>query len=181
MAFAVKFELRGVREALQKLSGLRESMQRRILRKGVRAACQIGARIGKSHVPRETGLLRKSLGYKIAKAKSGAPRALGIIGPRNGWKRDGRNPVKYAHLIELGTKPHSIAPKNKKRLSFTASNGRRVLAKTVQHPGVRPTRFLLKIQMRSQGAMSSALRSKITSELLKQAAKARPSEVDDGQ
>lgn len=181
MAVAVRFELRGVQECLQKLSGLKNSVQRRILRKAVRAACVVGARGGKRYVPRETGLLRKSLKYKVAKAKPGVFRALGIVGPES-KKVNGRNAAKYAHLLEGGTKPHMI--QGNPLLAFDVKRRRRwnkIVATKVNHPGTKPTRFMQKIQVTGQHSMSMAFRGKMNAELLKEAAKARPSEVDDGQ
>ncbi len=175
---AATVKLEGVEECVQKLHGLRQSMQRRIIRAGTRSACQVGARHGKSGVPRRKGLLRKSLGWKLAKARAGSMKAVGVVGARKGFKRDGSDPTKYAHLVDQGVKPHPIAAK-KTRLAF-AAGGRTVVVPTVQHPGIQGRHFMRRIYQSGLGAMSSAFRDKVESELHKQAAKAKPSEVDDG-
>lgn len=45
----------------------------------------------------------------------------------------------HAHLVEFGTKAHTITPKNKKFLMF--GNLFKRFAKKVQHPGSRPIPF----------------------------------------
>lgn len=42
--------------------------------------------------------------------------------------------LEYAEYVELGVKPHTIKPLNKKALSFIW-NGQRVFFKSVEHPG----------------------------------------------
>lgn len=50
-------------------------------------------------------------------------------------------PDARAVWMELGTRPHTIVPVNKKALSFVV-NGRRVVTHKVRHPGTRPYRYL---------------------------------------
>lgn len=202
MAYGITVRLHGVQECLQKLQGIKRSVQRRILRKAVKAACTVVAKRGRSQVPRgPSGLLRKSLGFKLLKAKPGIFKAAGMVGPRaRKFRRmvQGRgivDPVKYAHLVEEGTKPHRITATTKP-LAFKAfgqkrtllpnlqtQRGRRaqkVIAQSVQHPGSRPQRFLQRIQVTGQSGMATAFRGTVQTELHREAAKAKPSEVDDG-
>ena len=55
------------------------------------------------------------------------------------------NNTDYALAVEFGTPPHTIRPKTKKALAFTLtlSNGqvKRVIVKSVQHPGTPPQPF----------------------------------------
>jgi hypothetical protein len=190
---SVTFELQGVQRCLSKLQGLRHSVQRRIIRKGVRAACMVAAK-RKSQVPRgKSGLLRKALGYKLAKSRGFT--ATGVVGPRRGFKRwvagaGMVDPVRYAHLAEGGTRAHvikssaalpfSVSPvQSVKRLAFVAG-GRTVVVPVVNHPGTQAQRWLQKIQVTGQSSMATAFAGKVQSELLREAAKAKPSEVDDG-
>jgi HK97 gp10 family phage protein len=100
-------------------------MQNKILRKAVGDASKIVLKTAKQKVPKgETGLLKKSLGRKISVNRR-TGRVVAIVGPRTGYKstKKGKkitklgeqfkaaevNPVRYAHLVEKGTK-HS-APK----------------------------------------------------------------------
>lgn len=195
---SLAIQVQGVDRCLQKLKDLSKSVQRRIIRKGLRSALMVATRRGKSQVPRgPQGLLRKSLGYKIFKQKAGVFTAGGMIGPRTGFSRtvDHRkvDPVKYGHLVEGGTQAHRIVALQGKALAFRTKavkrdvlagvKGRRassVYVDSVNHPGSRPQRFLQKIQVTSQSGMASAFRGKVLSELMREAAKAKPSEVDDG-
>lgn len=200
MAFAIKSELQGLETCLGKLRALPRSFQRRILRKGVRSSCQAGAKNGRGQVPRgKHGLLRKALGNKVFKHKAGSFTAAGMVGIRSkpSFRRviDGQphDPSNYAHLVEGGTRTHIIMARAKKALAFkgggrTANKlqgikGRRarsIVVQSVQHPGSRPQRFLQKIRVTGQHAMSNAFRRTVETELHREAAKARPSEVDDG-
>lgn len=181
----VTVKLMGVEAALQKLQAVNRSVGRRIIRKCVRASVQVAAKRGKSDVPKGLhGLLKKSLGWKLLKQRAGIFKAAGLVGPRtkvflrviNGKRID---PGKYGHLVEGGTKPHAILPKTKTRLAFR-SGGRLRVVKSVRHPGARRTGFLGRIQVVNTHGMSRAFRDTCTRELAIQAAKAKPSEVDDG-
>lgn len=56
--------------------------------------------------------------------------------------------VNYATFVEYGTRPHPIAPKNKKALRWVGANGRFVFAKKVpRHPGYKGDPFLHKAAM----------------------------------
>ncbi len=49
--------------------------------------------------------------------------------------------VRYALLHHDGSRPHAIAAKPGRMLSFS-SNGKRVMARMVLHPGTKPNRYL---------------------------------------
>lgn len=51
--------------------------------------------------------------------------------------------AKHASFLEDGTRPHVIKARRAPRLSFVA-NGVRVFAKSVKHPGQRPTKWFSK-------------------------------------
>jgi hypothetical protein len=48
----------------------------------------------------------------------------------------------YAQFVEQGTRPHKITARNKKALAFTASDGTKVVVKSVNHPGTKARPFL---------------------------------------
>jgi HK97 gp10 family phage protein len=50
--------------------------------------------------------------------------------------------VKYGKYVEFGTSPHKITPRSKKALAFT-KNGKKVVVKSVMHPGSKAKPFLL--------------------------------------
>jgi HK97 gp10 family phage protein len=95
----------------RKLERLETKSQKKIVRPAVNAALTPINKAAKRKASVETGLLKKSIGKKVKTYRSGT--VWGGVGPRTGFKtqmEDGRfrNPVKYAHLVELGTR-HSPA------------------------------------------------------------------------
>ena len=90
------------------LTNLKARVVRRLLKQAVVAAGRVVAKEVKQHTPVDTGLLRKSIRVKGIVYPSGT--AVAVIGPRKGFgkevERDGKtmyaDPVKYAHLVELG-------------------------------------------------------------------------------
>jgi HK97 gp10 family phage protein len=59
----------------------------------------------RARVQKETGVLKRSIGVKSSKSKRRSAHYV-VIGPRKEFLERGRRPVKYAHLVEGGTKPH---------------------------------------------------------------------------
>jgi hypothetical protein len=104
--------------------------------------------------PKESGLLKKSIGQVVRTYRNGGL-TIAFIGPRRGFRqvvmrkkpfgaeltltpgeadtaRDYpvmSDPVKYAHLVEYGTEPHNIT-----------SSGKAGLGKG--HPGTKPQPFM---------------------------------------
>lgn len=67
------------------------------------------------------------------------------------------NPLPYGEVVEKGSKPHIIRPRNKKALAFVpgaagagltygaqVGYGERIVVKEVHHPGTKPTNFVQK-------------------------------------
>ena len=137
MPFAIKGELQGLQGVLAALDRLKQGARNRILRKALPAAGKPMTKDAKTLAPRESGLLRKSIGAVTRTDKSGF--VLVIIGPRVGFKQQVklkkgrifrqrgartvwipkpspeqlsmmRNPIKYAHLVELGTRYRRAKP-----------------------------------------------------------------------
>lgn len=109
---------------------LPKRLQNKILKKAVNDGCKLIRKTARQKVAvGETGLLKKSIGTKIV-VKRSTGRVIGIVGPRTGYKSKkvkgqrkkvrtitklgeefkaaGVDPVRYAHLVEKGTK-HSAA------------------------------------------------------------------------
>lgn len=104
MAFEVQGEIEGLDLLLFNLQSLRASKSRQVSRRALASASSVPLKAAKRQVTKETGQLKKSLGKKAPKTyQSGV--IVVVIGPREGFKDPdtGRNPVKYAHLVELGT------------------------------------------------------------------------------
>lgn len=96
-----------------------------------RYLAQLGLRLSalaKTQVGVDTGQLRRSINYKVARDGRG----LGVtVGSNN----------RIALLHHQGARPHVIYPRRAKVLRFY-SRGRIVYAQVVNHPGTRPNRYL---------------------------------------
>lgn len=117
MAFAIKARLEGVETALAALGEVARTVRNKVLRKAVNAASRLVLDAARALVPKDTGMLRKSLGVRIQTYR-GSGKVVAVIGPRTGYtrtrsgtqqtalgrkiKETGRNPSKYAHLVEYG-------------------------------------------------------------------------------
>ena len=114
MAFKIRAKIDGLDDVTQRLKNMDKAVRKKALRKACGVAGTIILKSAKSKARKDTGLLRRSLGKKVKVYSSGV--GVAVIGPRLGFrqtvKRQGReliaNPVKYAHLVELGTR-HSPA------------------------------------------------------------------------
>lgn len=120
-------QLSGLEDVKRRLESIHTAMRKQILRKATTAGGQILAKEVKQRAPKETGLLRKSIGYKV-RSYNGGERFLAVVGPRSmkeavvslggvtalarskkgkalaaaGGEQGYRNSVRYAHLQELG-------------------------------------------------------------------------------
>lgn len=137
------------------LRAIPDAIQRRAFRAAVTKGSQVVNRVAKRLVPVESGLLKKSIGYKIKSfinKQNGTIGYYGVIGPRTaGFKmavprtkgrrvKPGRpgnmvmsNPSKYAHLVALGVRPHQVPVTGKK------GDSRRTMA---THPGHKGVHFM---------------------------------------
>ncbi|CAM5769799.1 hypothetical protein [Bosea minatitlanensis] len=78
-----------------------------------------------------TGKLRRAMGTGEKDRNTTA------AGPRKGMDH-----TNVAHLVEFGTLAHPIVAKNAPNLVFTAKDGRKVVTKSVSHPGAKPYPFM---------------------------------------
>jgi hypothetical protein len=92
--FKAKFDL-----DLSKLKTLKDNVQKKILKKAVRAGIKPLLTDLRSKVPMSTGSLKKSLASKVDSVK-GETTTYGVVGPRSKWKKvvKGRMfwPARYA-------------------------------------------------------------------------------------
>lgn len=157
----------GLKPLLVTLDRVKKGAKNKVLRRAVRKSSSIVLKAAKVKCPqridasgyrkenKSRGLLRKSLGIKIATY----PKAVvGIIGPRRGFKtqigviRSGPNagkpifedPANIAHLVEFGTRPHSLAKGDKllTTVSGKAKKGEQQTAGAIMHPGSKPNSFM---------------------------------------
>lgn len=143
MAFAIKAHIEGIEELQNKLRALAPASQRRVLRPALQKEGTRVLQRARQNVPIQTKLLRRSLGQKTQTYTNGG--VIVVVGPRRGFRQviagKPRNPSKYAHLVEFGARPHSIA---------TRLGGRKVYGRkkrnytTVMHPGAKAQKPLTK-------------------------------------
>lgn len=127
----VRVELRGMADVLRRLQELGRTKAGRILRRALDAATKPILAAARQLVPVESGALRKSLGRRV-KTYRGSGVVAVIIGPRRGQKREVertpkgrlrvvprkratgaggyRNPTRYAHLVERGSRRSKAEP-----------------------------------------------------------------------
>lgn len=132
MKIAVKVE--GQEAILKRLENVQSAVRNKLLRRAVNAATLAPYKAAKANAKtvsnqaaandlvaqanKSTGTLAKSMGRKVKiYRQSGA--AVGIVGPRKGFARTVRlktgrevymDPVKYAHLVEFGTRRSRAKP-----------------------------------------------------------------------
>lgn len=122
MSFKIQGTVDGMQEAINSLNGVAEKLQKKLAKKAVGEANKHLLRRAKQLVPRDTGLLKKSLGRKV-KVERNSGVVVGVVGPRAGFGRQvtrvaGRknpkteyaDPLKYAHRVELGTRRAGAKP-----------------------------------------------------------------------
>ena len=178
----IKLELLGDKDIDRMLRGWSPVVQRRITRPGITKVSRMVAKQAKKSAPKKSGVLKASIGQVVRTYKSGV--VVGIVGPRKGYARAvhrstgvvvtrknveqfhgsrGRivkqDPVKYAHLVESGTAPHSLGKGSRIVKSVMVGavvdvrkSGRRYRRKLYEksageqtgrrHPGTKGTHFL---------------------------------------
>lgn len=156
------------RASLGKLIADLEALPKRYIRPAlkhsVKAASEETRKIARVLAPKGKGNLRRSLIVRQVPAKGRNGTITAVVGPRYKYYADGSNPGKYGHLVERGTVPHKIFPKNKKvlmwkgktagqKVSFDPARGVTVtptgrmkrftaFALHVNHPGSRDRNYL---------------------------------------
>jgi HK97 gp10 family phage protein len=102
----------GLNAIKRKLEELPAQLRRKAYRSALSSGARVIAKAAKRKVGKgESGMLKKSIGIKYLPATTRS-QALGLVGPKrgNGGIYNGklRNPTRYAHLVEKGTR-HSAA------------------------------------------------------------------------
>lgn len=105
-----------VRQVQVALEGVKVGVQNTVLRAAIRKACGPLAKAAKQNAPTRkrrakdgpTGLLKKSIGFRVVRTKRGV--IVGLVGSRRRFMgyagKKKRVPANYAHLVEFG---HRIA------------------------------------------------------------------------
>lgn len=110
-----------------------------IARKAVRAGAAPIVKVLRRNVPIDKRVMRRNITQKVKSYRGGAS-TVAIVGARN--KKDektGRNPAKYLHLAERGTRPHVIYGP----VSFRLPGGDLIGGTNISHPGSRGHGFMV--------------------------------------
>jgi HK97 gp10 family phage protein len=108
------YKIQGIDEIRRSLERLTPDLQRRAYRSALTSGSRVIAKNAKRKLGKgESGLLKKSIGMKYLPATARS-QAMGIIGPRRGmggvYNGQRRNPTRYAHLVENGTRNMAAKP-----------------------------------------------------------------------
>lgn len=166
MSGLLSMKLEGVDEAAKRLDSADRKIRKRVVRKAVRAGAAPYVKAVKRDAPVDTRELKKSLTQKVKSYRSGAT-IVSVVGARNRRSPSGRNPAKYLHLVEGGTRPHVIRTRTAAALSL----GRNAFVKEVRHPGTKATRFMATTATSRRSEMVNAFSSKMKEETERELAK----------
>ncbi len=139
----------GLKEAVAALDALEKSVRKKLLRKAAVAGGKIVMTDYKNAVRRREGggLLARSIGHKT---KAYQDTVSDIVGARVGiegtYKGVKEVPVNIAHLVELGTRPHSLARDAKLARRGKADAGQESGAR---HPGAKAYPALIPARTRN--------------------------------
>lgn len=142
---------RALRELARYVSTPLNAASRFALQPALKAA---KAKVGSIPFDDSTGALQASLTIK-KKARSSKLNPVHQVGPDSAFRKGGRRPVSYAHLVEFGTAPH-YQPK-----------------RGVMHPGAKPTPFLTPAFHETKTEVVKRFGQKIGPEMEKRAARLR--------
>lgn len=106
----MSMQLEGGKELEKQLLRLDGKVRRKGIRQAARAGAKVVRQTARSLVPVVTGTLRKSLKTAL-RSRAAQGLALAVTGPdKKTQGEDGRRPIKYAHLVEYGTKRTKAQP-----------------------------------------------------------------------
>lgn len=133
----------------KKLRTLGDKVQRRVTRKAVNAAATPVLKAARAKAPKQSGLLKKAMGKKVATNKKTGD-IVGIVGARKQiegeYQGEKRKPSRYSHLVEKG---------------FIDSSGK----------FVPPSPFLFPALDETEGQALDILRDKFAEGVIREAAK----------
>lgn len=152
---ALKLDKRDLAQLDRSLRLLGKNVYDKQVGQAANAAMKLMVSAARRHVPIRHGVLKKSLGTRVKRYRRNRVVYVGMgpQGTKTGVKyfvahRTGLeyvNPVNYAHLVEFGTRPHSMTrgarlPRVGARAGTAAARGRE--EGPVVHPGARPQPFM---------------------------------------
>lgn len=132
--------IQGVDKIIRRMAVLPLNVEKRVVSGAVRKSLATVSKEAKrrGRKQKRSGLLAKSLGVKV-KAYPRKGVTVGLVGPRKGYKdtRTGEIPAYIAHLVEGGTKKHTVTTKggglaNTKDVAFGFQATEQFFGKSVQ-------------------------------------------------
>jgi HK97 gp10 family phage protein len=126
-------QLTGFRELRTALRRLPAEMEDKVLTDAVEAGGKIVERSAKANVTRETGALANAIRLVVTKGRRGSKSAKSRVGVDKKYRKGGRRPVRYAHLVEFGHYAAGgkfVPPKPFLRRAINTNKGRLVSAMT---------------------------------------------------
>ena len=168
------FNLKELEQTLEQLSAevglstFSKANQNSILRKAITTVSQFLAKAIKPGIPRETGNLKKSIGYKVRTYRQSSI-TFAAVGPRRGYrvvqpgsKNRIRNATAYAHLIDGGAGAHQITTRRGKPLNTP-----------INHPGFLGSAYMQRGHDSVAGQLNEIMTSRLLEEIDKKADKLR--------
>lgn len=134
------------------LQTLPAKIEKNIMRTALRAGAVVFRDEARRNVPKDSGDLAASIRVTTRTRK----------GQVTASAKAGNRMVYYAHMVEYGTRPHTILAKPGSALNV---NGREV--KKVNHPGAKPKPFMRPAADASFAAAVAAVQAKIRQRLTK--------------
>ena len=103
----MRVEIKHKVNPFQVLEKLKKSLQKRILKRAIKAGVKPIKEAIKANVPVRSRALQSAISIKFSQKKGGF-RVTGIVGPRRGFQKTYQKktviPTQYAHFVEAGSK-----------------------------------------------------------------------------
>jgi hypothetical protein len=180
VSLKIQARIEGVERLQAIMKSLPAQVARRVLRPALNAEGSKVVTQSKLMVPKSTGLLKKSIGKKT-KTYTQTGNIVVVVGPRTSFRQmvsgKPRDPVKYAHLVEFGAKPHFLSgAKGHKLVSYRDRNGnlkmRQRRAYTAKmHPGAKAQKPFTNAYKYGLVGAADRMAARMAIEIEKQAAK----------
>ena len=188
----IRAKLTGLDAVLRVVGDLEPRVVRPAVRKGLADAGKLMLASAKANLRAnrsvETRTLLRSMGRRVVTYRGGRGVAV-IVGPRVDTRKGPRGgkgrafsrlvtrpgsrtaklavPAWYAHLVEFGTRPHSVA----RGAKLESGKGRRPLRQVAPfHPGARPKPFLRPAFEAHKGSVLALVRARLREALTKKLA-----------
>lgn len=139
------------------LQTLPVKLEKNIMRTALAAGARVYRDEAKKLVPKDSGDLAENIRVST-RTRKGRVTASAKVGGKFKGKI-----IRYAHLVEYGTRAHVIAPKKKK--AVVTGDG---VFKRVNHPGDKPKPFMRPAADASFAAAVAAVQAKIRQRLTKE-------------